>query len=517
MTGTDKGWHVFPRTENGRTTYICQFKNAAGKWRTHRIPRDIQTQRNAERYAAVWVAETLAHGSKPAAFIELPPDAGPTVAEIADKWLKLRQAEVKRGDVAPKTLSDNTMHLSTHILPALGALPVKSLAEGPARLRKFIAELRAKPRTRTGKDKKRVTIQGTTLANNHVRNIAMTLSKMLTDAQAEQWADLAGNPMAHAAVKLPRAETLAKGEVIFVERAAVEAVLRDPRIAEERRAFYLLAFLSGLDVAEIAGLNWEHLDLDAKVPTVRVTRCFTASGKYGPTKRRDRVRTVPLHPLAVTMLRARKSTQWVELVGHRPQPSDPVFPTGKTEGATGTRAAKKATDPRYWHGAATALRDDLKRVGCSDQRAGHAITMKSARRSFATWLHEAGVEETVVGRLMGHASKTVTGRHYTAADLERLYTAVCSIKLDLRAGEVVSLPMRVANGPGPIPVGPLTAGVAAVLAAVRSTPAASETHVAANSSEPTSRFELETCGLRNRCSTTELSRPGRRRIRGERP
>lgn len=35
--------------------------------------------------------------------------------------------------------------------------------------------------------------------------------------------------------------------------------------------------------------------------------------------------------------------------------------------------------------------------------------------------------------------------------------------------------------------------------------------------EPTSRFELETCGLRNRCSTTELSRPGRRRIRGERP
>src|SRR3954465_4135611 len=34
--------------------------------------------------------------------------------------------------------------------------------------------------------------------------------------------------------------------------------------------------------------------------------------------------------------------------------------------------------------------------------------------------------------------------------------------------------------------------------------------------EPISRLELETCGLRNRCSTTELNRPGRGRIRGER-
>jgi hypothetical protein len=34
--------------------------------------------------------------------------------------------------------------------------------------------------------------------------------------------------------------------------------------------------------------------------------------------------------------------------------------------------------------------------------------------------------------------------------------------------------------------------------------------------EPISRLELETCGLRNRCSTTELNRRGRGRIRGER-
>ena len=41
-----------PRTENGRVTHACQYMDNAREWRTHRIPRDIQTQRNAERYAA---------------------------------------------------------------------------------------------------------------------------------------------------------------------------------------------------------------------------------------------------------------------------------------------------------------------------------------------------------------------------------------------------------------------------------------------------------------------------------
>ncbi|HYQ29330.1 MAG TPA: tyrosine-type recombinase/integrase [Polyangiaceae bacterium] len=126
------------------------------------------------------------------------------------------------------------------------------------------------------------------------------------------------------------------------------------------------------------------------------------------------------------MLRARRASLWAELVGHRPQQTDPVFPD-------------QLGKPQYKHGAAPTLRADLKRIGLSTEHAGHAITMKSARRSFATWLHEAGVEETIIGRLMGHAAITVTGKHYTAADLERLHTAVCSIQLDLRAGEVVAL------------------------------------------------------------------------------
>jgi len=258
----------------------------------------------------------------------------------------------------------------------------------------------------------------------------------------------------------------------------------------------LLAFLTGLDTGEIAGLSWEHVDLDAKVPVVRVTRCFKESGEYGPTKRRDRVRTVPLHPLAATMLRARRASQWVELVGRRPQQTDPVFPD---------RHGK----PHYRHDAAPALRADLKRIGLSAERGGHAITMKSARRSFATWLHEAGVEETVVGRLMGHASKTVTGRHYTANDLERLYAAVRGIRLDLRAGEVVALPVRIASGSGSGGSGPTYPTArsvihTAVLAAVRSKAAASDPGNLAKTAEVRTGFEPAYNGFANRCLTAWL-------------
>jgi integrase len=100
-----------------------------------------------------------------------------------------------------------------------------------------------------------------------------------------------------------------------------------------------------------------------------------------------------------------------------PEATEPIFPNADGK-------------PRYWFDAADVLRADLASVDCATEQNGHAITAKSLRRSFATWLGAAGVEESVIGRLMGHTAKTVTSRHYTAADLERLYRAVCSIRLD---------------------------------------------------------------------------------------
>jgi hypothetical protein len=51
-------------------------------------------------------------------------------------------------------------------------------------------------------------------------------------------------------------------------------------------------------------------------------------------------------------------------------------------------------------------------------------------------------------RLVGHAPADVGEKHYTARALATLRDAVETIKLDLRTGEVIALPVRaVANAP----------------------------------------------------------------------
>jgi len=103
---------------------------------------------------------------------------------------------------------------------------------------------------------------------------------------------------------------------------------------------------------------------------------------------------------------------------------------------------------------ATMLRSALRRCGLADTYQGHKYTAHATRRSFATWLKEAGVAEATIKRLMGHAGSGVTQLHYTAQSLATLRAAVESIRLDLLRGHLVALPMRVAAGAESAPIDP---------------------------------------------------------------
>jgi hypothetical protein len=76
-------------------------------------------------------------------------------------------------------------------------------------------------------------------------------------------------------------------------------------------------------------------------------------------------------------------------------------------------------------------------------RSARAIDFKATRSPFATWLDEAGVDERVRKRLMGHRASDVTERHYTKRELERLAEAVAMIGLEWRPGTV---PVTVSAG-----------------------------------------------------------------------
>lgn len=120
------------------------------------------------------------------------------------------------------------------------------------------------------------------------------------------------------------------------------------------------------------------------------------------------------------------------LVGRHARPGDPVFPNAKSE--------------HFRPRAAENLRADLRAAGCPNNVAGHAIDTKALRRTFATWLVEAEVDEGLRRRLMGHGAANVTDAHYTAKTMQRLAAAVAKIDLDLSTGEVVELPLRRAAG-----------------------------------------------------------------------
>jgi hypothetical protein len=76
------------------------------------------------------------------------------------------------------------------------------------------------------------------------------------------------------------------------------------------------------------------------------------------------------------------------------------------------------------------MREDLERIGLPGTIRGQPVNFKATRASFATWLDEAGVSEQVRKRLMGHALRDVTEKHYTVREMEQLARAVAMIAID---------------------------------------------------------------------------------------
>ena len=396
------GFDVFFYQRRDTMQWVFGYRAGSGQWPEHRVPADVRSRRDAERYAAAWLEEMKKRdGERPTAPVEPPPDRGPTLRELSSRWLELRE---RNPELATSTVRADRSNLDTHVLPAVGDVPIPELGTGA--LRRFIRGVREKR------------------ANYTTRNIVVTLTTFFDDAMAEEWVVLPANPMRHPGVRkeIPPAQPRSGRVVVFVPRADAEKMLVHPTLPEERRARYLVAFTSGLRDGEIAGLTWDDVELDAEVPLVHVTKSVAIKGPggfatVGKTKTETSVRTLPLHSLAVAALAAWKRAGWEQLVGREARGTEPVFPN----------ADGGFTRPR----SAELIRDDLAAAECATTCAGHAIDFHATRRSFATWLDANGVTGDTIGRLMGHTGLSVRTRHYTAGDLLAMRQAVETIALDL--------------------------------------------------------------------------------------
>jgi len=429
-----RGWNIYRRRDGG---FVLQYRVQAGKWREARVPREIRTESKAEQWGAAWYVEfTGAMAGAPT--LPAIAEASPTLRGLHDPWLKLKERDP---EVEGGTLNHYRTSLNRHVLPLVGDVPLGDLGPGP--LRNMLRDIHAGKTLATKKGR---------ASNQLVRNVAYTLTKFLDDALGEEWVDLPANPMRHPAVvgaippPQPVAEReglLKRGEKVHLTLQQAEKLITCEAVPELRRVLYLVAMTSGgFRPGEAYGLLWSDVHLDEKIPRVSVRQAYKlrarskGATRLGKTKTPDAVRDNPLHPLAVRALRAWKAEGWPKHVGRGPKPSDPVFPS--PEGA-------------HWRPRdAQSLRVDLDAAKLPTKYRGTVeIDFKDAtRHTFATWLAVQGVEESIIGRLMGHAAKTVARKHYIDESLVPLLDAVKKIHLDLSVGKVVALPLALVVGGG---------------------------------------------------------------------
>lgn len=174
-----------------------------------------------------------------------------------------------------------------------------------------------------------------------------------------------------------------------------------------------LALFYGMRQGEVLGLQWQHIDLDARTLKVEQTLQAYENGELflGTPKTKASQRTLPLHPLVEARLRVHWETEG------RPE-------TGLVFHNDG-RPIQPKRDWNQWR----ELIDEASRL--YGQPIPY-IALHAARNSAASLMETAGIPDRLVMQILGQSQVTTT-HGYQAADVERIRQAFTTI------GEILEL------------------------------------------------------------------------------
>jgi integrase len=302
-----------------------------------------------------------------------------TFAELADKWLEIKKAEVR-----PKTQATYKAHVE-RLKRHFGDMKIKSI--GPEEVEGFAAKL-PKMKYKAGKKSKEKakTITPATASR------CLTLLKAIME-KAVQWGYIGANPAAY--VKKPRA---ARAEVEYLEPEEVKRLLQAAGTLDEvwgskghkrdyitcRKALLMFAALTGARQSELLGLRWGDVDLEERKAYIRQV---LQGGEFYPPKSEAGRRVIDLPGILVEELKAHQVRQAVEL----PQnPHDLVFTS-----ETGRPLASRNVTQRILEPALRVA--GLRKVGF------HAL-----RHSYVSMLIAQGENVKTIQSLVGHASAGMT-------------------------------------------------------------------------------------------------------------
>lgn len=178
------------------------------------------------------------------------------------------------------------------------------------------------------------------------------------------------------AALIPRFRAPYKPRQRWLSTIELAGLLR--HLDESRQRWVMLAVFTGARLSEIESLRWGDLDFERSTIHIRGTK----------TARSDR--HIPLHPTLAELLHPLRS-----------------------EGAEQVAGA--------WHN----VRRDLA-LACRKAQID-PVTPNDLRRTFASWLKQAGRDSLAVGKLLGHTSSRMVERVYGQLDQRTLRETVAPL------------------------------------------------------------------------------------------
>lgn len=362
--------------ERGRWLSM-RFKDLEGDWRT----RSTGLRLGQEAEAAALLAEVLAqlkaarrareaagvHGAAPTDPARSADDPwwvrGETrFADFGAAWIVRREAEGLRCGASYRG------HLRNHINPVLGDMAMNAVR--PADLSRMVSRMR-----RWG------------LAPKTVWNAYAVVRAIYRDAAFFQ--AVAATPCVLTERHLGPcvdADPAWRAQAKFSPDECA-SLMFDARIDVDRRVFYAIAYLTGRRLGEVAGLRFEHLDLD-RAPLGGALFAFS----YDQRRTKTNVTVeMPVHPVLARVLRAWRDGGFASVFGRAPAPRDFVVPRSPRSRQT-ERARSKDLVGR-------AFVRDLKRLDLRHRR------FHDLRRSFISHIVDAGADAKIIESLTHPSSQ----------------------------------------------------------------------------------------------------------------
>ena len=253
------GVRVYP---NGSKVYVVQSRGPGGPKRVAVGRHGVVSAGQARRRAALMLTRIKA-GEDPVPASPSRGDAGPTVAELAERYLR-EHVDVR---CKPSTRKSQRQVVGKYIVPALGGVPVSELG------REHVGNLHSGLHKSPG------------AANEAVA----TLSRMLNKAEAWGLAPAGGNPCRFVRkYRRRRLERFLTGEEFRRLGRVLAAQEAGGKVPPHAAAALRLLMLTGCRLGEVLTLRWEDVHPEANEIRLR-------DGKTGP-------RTVPLSPAAARVL-----------------------------------------------------------------------------------------------------------------------------------------------------------------------------------------------------------------------